>query len=117
MASTLCRLIVVLIATTSAACSGGSGSMTGPSGAGGGGSGEGNGLAAGIIEVEGDVSNLSGTCPSLTFRLAGRAVRTSSSTIFEHITCSAIRNASHLEVLGRPQADGSLTATGVEGPY
>jgi hypothetical protein len=72
---------------------------------------EGHRLPDGIIEVEGAVASLTGACPTLTFTVASRMVRTNSSTIFDNISCSAIRNASRLEVLGRPQSDGGLVAT------
>lgn len=75
---------------------------------------EGRNLPDGVIEIEGDVANLAGACPALTFRVSSRMVRTTGSTIFEHITCSGIKNATRLEVLGRPQADGVLVATKVE---
>lgn len=74
---------------------------------------EGRPLPDGVIEIEGDVSSLVGTCPVLAFRLGARTVRTTSSTIFDNIACSAIKNATALEVLGRPQADGVLLATKV----
>jgi hypothetical protein len=72
---------------------------------------DGRRLPDGVIEVEGAVSSLSGACPTLTFTVASTMVRTSNSTIFDNISCSAIRNASRLEVLGRPQSDGVLVAT------
>ena len=74
------------------------------------------GLAPGIIEIEGDVSRLSG-CPALTFRLGSQVVRTTSSTIFEHIKCSEVKNGIELEVYGRMQVDSSLTATGIQPEY
>jgi len=74
---------------------------------------EGRRLPEGTIEVEGAVSTLTGSCPALAFRLGSTTVATSSSTIFDNITCAAIRNATRLEVIGRPQADGVLVATKV----
>jgi len=71
----------------------------------------------GIIEIEGDVSSLSGGCPALTFRLGSQVVRTTSSTSFEHIKCSEVKNGIELEVYGRMQVDRSLTATGVQPEY
>jgi hypothetical protein len=74
---------------------------------------EGRSLPEGTNEVEGTVSSLTGTCPALAFRLASRIVATNSATIFDNITCAAIRNATRLEVIGRPQADGVFLATKV----
>ena len=74
---------------------------------------EGRRLPEGTIEVEGAVSRLTGACPALVFALGSRAVTTNSSTVFDNITCAAIKNATRLEVVGRPQADGVLVATKV----
>ena len=74
-------------------------------------------LPNGMTEVEGNVANLSGACPALTFRLGTRMVRTSSTTVYEHITCSGMKNAIRIEAIGRLQSDGTLAATGIEGYY
>ena len=66
------------------------------------------------IKVEGAALSLSGTCPTLTFGLASKIVKTNSSTIFDDIRCSSITNMTRLEVLGRPQGDGTILATKVE---
>ena len=65
-------------------------------------------------ELEGAVSGLSGACPSLTFTVAGRTVRTSSTTVFEDSSCARIRNNVRVEVKGMTAADGTFTATRVE---
>ena len=69
----------------------------------------------GAMSIEGSVSTLSGSCPALRFRLASWTVVTNRATLFEHITCAAIKSGSRLEVQGRSQADGSLLATAVDG--
>jgi hypothetical protein len=108
--------LAAVIAVSAVACSGDSESMspTGPSSASGA---QTQGSPGGIIEIEGDVSRLSGGCPALTFRLGSQLVRTTSSTIFEHIKCSEVKNGSELEVYGRMQGDSSLTATGIQPEY
>lgn len=65
-------------------------------------------------ELKGAVSNLSGTCPSLTFTLQRTTVRTNNATAFKHGPCTRIVNGMRLEVEGRRQSDGSLLATEVE---
>ena len=65
-------------------------------------------------ELEGAVSGLTGACPSLTFTVAGRTVRTSSATVFEDSSCVHIRNNVRVEVKGMTAADGTFTATRVE---
>lgn len=72
-------------------------------------------LPDGTIKVEGNVVSLGGACPTLTFGLASKMVRTNSATVFDDITCSSIRNSIRIEVLGRPQADGVILATKVDG--
>jgi len=109
-------ILAAVIAVSSAACSDDAGSMSpaGPSGI----SGEQSaGLPTGVIEIEGDVSRLAGACPTLTFRLESQTVRTNSGTIFEHIKCSEVKNGLELEVYGRMQSDGTLTATGIQPEY
>jgi hypothetical protein len=64
-------------------------------------------------EFEGLISGLSGTCPSITFTVAGRTVNTNSSTRFEN-PCVSIANGTRVEVEGDRQANGSILATEVE---
>lgn len=65
-------------------------------------------------ELEGSVSNLSGTCPALTFTVRATTVRTNGVTRFTDGPCSRIANGVRLEVEGRRQPDGSILATEVE---
>lgn len=64
-------------------------------------------------EVEGVVSALAGTCPSLTFTVNGIAVKTDSATRFDG-TCARVANDVRLEVEGQRQADGSIHAVRIE---
>jgi len=61
-------------------------------------------------EASGAISGLSGTCPAITFTLAGKTVRATSSTHFKAITCSALANGTKVEVEGTTQPDGSVVA-------
>ena len=63
-----------------------------------------------LKERRGTVSDLTGTCPSLTFMLGTLRVSTSGSTYFKNAACAAVQNGVSVEVNGRPQADGSLLA-------
>jgi hypothetical protein len=74
-------------------------------------------LPDGTMKLEGAASSLSGACPTLTFRLESQMVRTTSGTSYEHIQCSGIKNGIELEVYGRMQTDGSLTATAIQPEY
>jgi hypothetical protein len=65
-------------------------------------------------ELEGSVSNLSGTCPALTFTVRATTVRTNGVTRFTDGPCSRIANGVRLEVEGRRQPDGAILATEVE---
>jgi hypothetical protein len=71
---------------------------------------------AGPDEVEGTVSALSGTCPTLTFKVGAAltTVNTNASTIFTGVACTALANLALVEVEGTKQADGSITAASVE---
>jgi len=64
-------------------------------------------------EFEGAVSGLSGTCPSITFIVAGVTVNTNSATRFED-PCGRIANGTRVEVEGNRQANGTILATEVE---
>ncbi|MGH9220190.1 MAG: DUF5666 domain-containing protein [Vicinamibacterales bacterium] len=67
-----------------------------------------------VDELEGSVSNLSGTCPALTFSVRATTVRTNGVTRFTDGPCSRIANGVRLEVEGRRQPDGAILATEVE---
>lgn len=66
------------------------------------------------VELKGRVEALSGTCPSLVFRLAGQNVWTDSRTEFEKGPCKNIVDGSTLEIEGRRMSDGTVRAEEVE---
>lgn len=69
---------------------------------------------AGPDEVEGNVSQLGGTCAAgLTFKVRTTLVTTSNTTIFTGMTCAAIANGTKVEVEGTRQANGSIAAASV----
>jgi hypothetical protein len=64
------------------------------------------------VRLDGDVSGVSGTCPSITFTASRTTVKTSSSTTFDG-GCAAIVNGASVSVTGTRQADNSVAATRV----
>jgi len=67
----------------------------------------------GLTELTGTVSNLTGTCPSLTFVVREQTVRTGAGTSFDG-GCSRVKNGVRVEAKGALNADGALIATRVE---
>jgi hypothetical protein len=64
--------------------------------------------------VKGIVSNLSGSCSTLTFAVQGTTVRTNGATKFEDGPCTRLANGMRVDVEGTRQADGAILATVVE---
>ena len=67
----------------------------------------------GLMEVSGAVSNVSGSCPTLTFVVRDRTVVTTGNTRFD-LGCDKIKNTVRVEAKGAVAANGSLMATSVE---
>jgi len=67
-------------------------------------------------EVNGVVSNLSGSCVTLTltFTVQNTPVKTNNATKFEDGPCARIANGTRVEVKGTRQADGTILATEIE---
>jgi hypothetical protein len=63
----------------------------------------------GPMELRGNISNLSGQCPSLTFVLQGNVVHTNAQTMFD-VRCDRVRNRRGYVVSGIVQFDGSVLA-------
>jgi hypothetical protein len=75
-------------------------------------------VAASFVMVErvhasGSISALQGSCPSITFALAGSAVSTSSATMFDGRPCSQLADGTMVRIDGYRQSDGSIAATSV----
>ena len=66
-----------------------------------------------LTELTGAVSSLTGTCPSITFVVRERTVRTGPATSFDG-GCSRVRNGVRVEAKGALAGDGSLMASRVE---
>jgi hypothetical protein len=65
-------------------------------------------------ELEGAISNKSGTCPTLTFTVQGSTITTDGNTKFEDGQCSQIANGTKVEVEGTRQANKSVLARKIE---
>jgi hypothetical protein len=65
------------------------------------------------VRVAGQVSNLAGACPALSFTVGSTAVSTSASTVFPDGDCGAVADGTMVEVDGTPQPNGSVAATRV----
>ncbi len=76
--------------------------------------GQGGGNNSGETQVNGTVSSLGGTCPSLTFTVGATQIVTSSKTEFDHTTCATLANGQAVEVLGTKQSNGTLLASSVD---
>jgi hypothetical protein len=73
-----------------------------------------DGHGGGEAELEGTLSGLSGTCPTVTFKVSSATVMTNASTKFEDTTCATLSSAGRVEVKGTKQTNGSVLATKVE---
>jgi hypothetical protein len=67
------------------------------------------------VTLNGTVSNLKGSCPSVTFTLDGETVFTDADTTFKGKDgCAAVANGTRAKVEGEQAADGRVYATKVE---
>lgn len=65
-------------------------------------------------DLEGTVSNRSGSCPTLTFTVQATTIKTNSATKFDSGQCAQVVNGVKVEVEGTRQTDGTLVAKDVE---
>jgi len=104
-----------------------SGSMTAASHGGssnGGGADDGRGHDAGDdqqkneAEFNGVIAAVFGTCPSLRLTVGAARVATSPDTVFDGLTCAALKSGQSVEIKGTTLSDGSVAAARVrfEGP-
>jgi len=64
-------------------------------------------------EVTGAMSAVQGTCPVLTFSVAGTSVSASAATILDGLSCAQLTNGTVVRVDGYRQADGSIQASSI----
>ena len=67
------------------------------------------------VEIEGSAGGVAGTCPAITFKVNGYSIQTSATTVFEGITCAAIKGGSKLNAKGTSGPNGVILATRVKG--
>ena len=67
-----------------------------------------------IIDLKGEIQALSGSCPQVSFRLAGRTVITVPATRFKGLSCNGLRNSLDVEVRGMLMSDGTVIADEVK---
>lgn len=66
------------------------------------------------IKVEGEVGELSGSCPQLSFRLNGQTVYTHGGTKFKGGNCRSLRNGRDVKVDGTLMSDGTIRADEID---
>lgn len=68
---------------------------------------------SGEIKLVAVVTNRSGSCPTITFKLGGISVRTTSTTTFK-LPCEAVINGAAIEAAGPGMSGGALLSRAVE---
>jgi hypothetical protein len=66
-----------------------------------------------VIEVEGSVRALEGSCPSLRFTVGSIRVWTQAATVFDEGTCQQVTGERRVYARGTREGDGPLNATKV----
>jgi hypothetical protein len=66
------------------------------------------------IDLDGTIAGVSGTCPLLIFVLDGKAVFTTSATVFKKMPCKDVKNGVEVRVSGYLMSDGTVRADQVE---
>jgi hypothetical protein len=66
------------------------------------------------VELDGRVSNVRGSCPDLTFTIAGTVVVTNSATRYREGNCRHVDDKRRVTVVGLRQADGRVTAEQID---
>jgi hypothetical protein len=62
------------------------------------------------IELSGRISEVSGSCPAITFELRERAVYTTDDTDFKKVGCQKIDRGTELTVEGMEMSNGTVRA-------
>jgi hypothetical protein len=65
--------------------------------------------------VTGELSSVTGSCPSLTLKLGPLTVKTDASTSFQGITCGSVKANSRVGAVGTNSAGGTVQASCVAG--
>ena len=63
------------------------------------------------MQFSGDVSSVSGRCPTLTLTVNNRTVNTDSGTIWKRMDCGDMKVRRQVEVIGVADSSGAVRAT------
>jgi hypothetical protein len=66
------------------------------------------------VEVEGTVGNVSGSCPNLRFTVGDTKVVAKEKTRYDDGTCKDVKSGQRVEVKGKLNEDGTLSAWKVD---
>ncbi len=75
-----------------------------------GGQGAGSSSTATGVRISGQITQLAGSCPDMSFKLASKRIATDSRSAFLDSDCSELRDGAELETEGEWRDDGSLLA-------
>ncbi len=67
-----------------------------------------------VVEAEGAVVTVTGTCPAKTFTIGLHSITTNAATVYDDGLCAELVALAKIEVRATRQADGTLLATRVE---
>jgi hypothetical protein len=69
---------------------------------------------AALLEIEGSMGGVQGTCTALTFKISGYSIVTTATTTFTPACSTSIyKSGTHVTVNGIVQGNGSVVATAV----
>lgn len=63
------------------------------------------------VSIAGTTHAVTGVCPTLSFTLEARTIRTNAATVFGGGTCANVTDAIKVEIVGQVQSDGSIVAS------
>jgi hypothetical protein len=66
-----------------------------------------------LVEIEGSIAALQGSCPSVSFTIRSTAISTTAATTFVGSTCGQLANGVTVTVDGSLQSSGAIAATRV----
>jgi hypothetical protein len=66
------------------------------------------------VEIDGRMSQLQGSCPTVRFVVRGEQVRTTPATDFRKMDCGDLRNGWNVDVRGVVENDGTILATRID---
>jgi hypothetical protein len=67
-----------------------------------------------VVQVEGRVSSVTGTCPAVSFSVGGSRVSAGPQTEYRRGNCQHVQDGATVLVVGQQTANGSITATRID---